>query len=194
MIFVICAIVGSSSLYASYDSDRIAQKLSNAAPKAFGSFRMFEDAINQQGLSEWNAAIEEGNELVKLANKKNSNAIGYTVRIKEANDRLVKSIKDAYDNMFFPYVGQDQLSREEVGYNITYQEQFRAIFNAIKDDMASLIQAVSKTKFLQSSIAEKDIIIELASAISNYAETAMASIDYKLSADKKFSIKRGYLK
>jgi len=194
MNFMICALVGSSSLYASYDSDRIAQKLSNAGPRAFGSFRMFDAAINPQGLSEWNAVIKEGTELVRLANKNSSTAANYIGRINEANNNLLEGIKNVYDNMFLPYVGQNQLSREEVGYNINYQAQFRGIFSAIKNDMASLIKEVSKTKFLQSSIAEKEIIIELASAISNYADNAIASIDYKLSAEKKFSIKRGYVK
>lgn len=175
-IFIIGIAILGFNLYGSINSDRIDQKLTNAASKAFGSFIMFKNRIDSQGLYEWNAAIEEGENMVIAANKKNKKVQGYCKRINNANNELVNTIKLTFNTMFMPFLSQDKLSPQDMANNVNYQTQFTTIFLRIKDEMAKIKQEMKRAK-----LAEKDVIISLASYISNYADNAINSMEYWLS-------------
>src|SRR5438105_513473 len=112
MVFPLLSITIAVMLHGSPDSDRIAQKLTNAAPRAFGSFRMFEGPINPQGLFEWNAAINEGLDLFSNANKKSKKSQMYVTLIGSANNDLINSIKGMYNIVFGPAAHEDEISAE----------------------------------------------------------------------------------
>lgn len=175
-------VVGSYSIHGSADWDRLDQKLTNAAPRAFGNFMMFKDAVNPQGLAEWNAAIGEGKSLVKLANsnKKYQKKLNdYMRRIDNANNELINTIKLAYNSMFVPFVGITSLADGDRINNVNYKHKFEGIFLKIKNDMKALQQEVKKYKFLH-----KDIISLLATYIVNYTDNAINSMEYWLSQPK----------
>ncbi len=173
MLFVGILIIGVHNLYGSIDSDRIEQKLAYAAPKAFGSFMMFKDRINPQGLDEWNAAIDEGKNIVIVANKKSKKVQNYSRRIDNANNELINAIKLAYNTMFMPFTNVDALSNEQVVANLRHKKKFTALFAKIKDDANQLKKEIKKSKLSEGNVADV-----LAVYIANYADNAMNSLDY----------------
>jgi hypothetical protein len=170
-------------LYASPDSDRIAQKLTNAAPRAFGSFRMFEEPVNSQGLFEWNAAINEGLDLFSNANKKSKKAQSYVTLIANANNDLINSIKGMYTIVFGPAVNETEVSAENMHVRWNYKQQAVAVLERVQVDMTKIMTEIKASKV---KLAEKDTLLELARYIHNYAETAVASIDFKFTTERKF--------
>lgn len=183
MLSAICIVAVAVMLHASYDSDRIGQKLSNAAPRAFGSFRMFEDPVNQTGVAEWNAAVNEGLDLFSQANKKSTKAQTYIAKISNANNDLVNSIKGVYNVVFLPAVGLDKIPADNMQASWNYKQQAVAVFERIQNQMAALIAEVKSNNV---KLEEKDIILELAGYISSYAQNAVASIDFKFTTENKF--------
>lgn len=185
--FIIFTIMTTFFLNSTYDSDRIAQKLTNAAPKAFGSFRMFNTKIDEQGLVEWDAVINEGLNLVKQANKNSKKSQAYCTRIINANNDLVNTIKFAYNVMFLPHENKERLSAQESRIVLENKQKFMILFTKIQNDMADLIKEVRAKGLFKSSIMEKDILIEIANYISSYADNAIGSMDFKLSTENKVS-------
>jgi hypothetical protein len=183
-IFFVGVMVGACNLYGSIDSDRIDRQLSNAAPKAFGSFMMFKDRINPQGLDEWNAAINEGKDVIATANKKSKKVLEYCKRIDDANNELINTIKLTYNMMFMPFVAVNKLSDEQLIENLRSKKKFIGIFANIKDNMEQLRKKMKKDK-----LAEGDTADSLATYLANYADNAMNSIDYWVSTkSSKFYI------
>lgn len=183
-IFFAGLMVGVCILYGSIDSDRIERKLSNAAPKAFGSFMMFKDRINSQGLDEWNAAIDEGKEVVATANKKSKRVLEYCKWIDNANNELINTIKLTYNTMFMPFVGVNKLSDEQLVDNLRAKKKFTALFAKIKDDMDQLRKEMKNAKLVEGDTADL-----LAIYLANYADNAKNSIDYWVSTkSSKFYI------
>lgn len=172
---------------ASPESDKIAQKLSNAASKAFGSFRMFSKPIDETGIIEWNNIIIEGLALVQMANKNSQKSQNYSKRIIDSNNDLTNTIKLAYNVIFLPYENKDKLSGHDSKIILNEKNKFITIFTKIKNDMANVIKKVNNKRLFKSSIAEKDILIEIATKISDYADNAMSSIDFRLSTENKIS-------
>lgn len=183
MLFIACSVNILTLLHASPDSDRIAQKLTNAAPRAFGSFRMFEEPVNSQGLSEWNAAINEGLEVFNNANKKSKKVQIYVTRIGNANNDLINSIKGMYNIVFGPAIQEDEISAENMHVRWNYKQQAVAVLERVQADMAKLMAEIKAGKV---KLAEKDTLLELARYLHNYAQNAVASIDFKFTTERKF--------
>lgn len=193
LVFIIGLCALSHGLFGTPASERIAQKLTNAASQAFGSFKMFDNPIDAQGLSQWDAAIQEGIEIVLNANKKNENSVNkYIMRLINANNELVNTVKASYNSMFAPFAQQQTLPLEEIQRNLEKKARFSSALNKIKYDMEGLKKEVSANRLFKASIGEKDTLIELAYYIAAYAENAIASMDFKFSTENKFSIKRTY--
>lgn len=185
IFFLAGAMIIVAAVNASPDSDRIGSKMSNAAPKAFGTFKMFDQPVNEQGLVEWYAVIEEGFEIVRKANKKNKELEKYITRIVNANNDLVNGIKGVYKQSFVPFASSDEVSSEQKFASWNYKNKVITLLNGTKNDMVNLIKTLKKSKIFSSKIDEKDVLIELAHYVSMYADNALASIDYKLSTDPK---------
>lgn len=185
--FIMCAIMITSFLNSSYDSNRIAQKLTEVAPKAFGSFKMFDKPLNEVGAIELNAVILEGLALVQKANKNSKKSQEYSTRIIDAHNDLINAIKLTYNLIFLPYENKGRLSGHESKMILNEKNKCVARFSEIQDNMAKLIKEVKDKKLFRSGIAEKDILVEIANYISSYADNALGSIEYKLSTENKVS-------
>jgi hypothetical protein len=171
----------SCIIQASYDSDRTAQRLSNAAPRAFGSFRMFEKAVNPQGLSEWNTAIADAIEIVRKMNKNSRELQGFIDSILNANSRLIETIKGLYDVVFYPATLEKNVPSSQIAYRWNYKVDAIELLQSVQEKMKNLSISIK-----ESSLLEKEILIELVSYLASYAENAIASVDFKYSTDKKF--------
>src|SRR5579871_479677 len=183
ILFLLCSVTIAAMLYGSPDSERIVQKLTNAAPRAFGSFRMFEGPVNPQGLSEWNAAINEGLDLFNNANKKSKKAQEYMTLIGNANNDLINSIKGMYNIVFGPAASENEISAENMHVRWNYKQQAVAVLERIQVEMTKLMTEIKSGKM---KLSEKDILLELARYIHNYAQNAVASIDFKFTTERKF--------
>lgn len=183
MVLALFSITIAAMLDGSPNSDRIAQKLTNAAPRAFGSFRMFEGPINAEGLAEWNAAINEGLDLFSAANKKSKKSQTYAITIGNANNDLINSIKGMYNIVFGPARNEAEISAENMNIRWNYKQQAVTVLDRIQADMTKLMAEAKSNKM---RLAESDILLELARHIHNYAQNAVASIDFKFTTERKF--------
>jgi hypothetical protein len=182
-----------SYVHSSPDAQRIGTLLSDAGPKAFGSFRMFENSVNEEGLRQWNGAISEGLEIVERSNKNNKQAREYVERISKANNELINSIKGLYNVVFLPASRADVIAAQQMQMYWDYKNKMVAVLEQIQQDMADIKKqlqdlktASAITKMFKSTIAEKDVLIELVSYIAVYAQNAVASVDFKYTTNAKF--------
>lgn len=185
--FIMCAIMITFFINSTYESDRVAQKLTNAAPKVFGSFKMFSKPIDVVELKEWDAVISEGLAFVQAANKNSKKSQEYSKSIIDANNSLINTIKLTYNMIFLPYQNTGKLLSHESKIILNEKNKCTVLFTKIQDDMANLIKEIKSKKFFASDIVEKDVLIEIAKHIASYADNAMNSMEFKLSTENKIS-------
>ena len=185
--FIIYALMITFFINSTYESERIAQKLTTAAPKAFGSFKMFSKPIDVEGIKEWDAVIMEGVALVQKANKNSKQAQQYSMRIIDANNSLINTIKLTYNIVFLPYENKGKLSSHESKIILNEKNKCVTLLTKIQDDMADLIKGIQSKKLFSSAIVEKEILIEIANYISSYADNAIGSMEFRLSTENKIS-------